>query len=244
MNINQTIKPHPMNTADIYTSEDLAKLETKELIAIISDHSEFDLDLQIRAKNIIHARMTSQKIRFEVFEPETRSERAESSRIYRMMLFEEIERRKALEMREKSVNKADATVAVVQGRKKAYRLPKETLLKPDKNESIFKIKKQWANTGYVETIYSRDFPSERTWFEGEQLQMVEDKLQQEPEPYKFFDKGGLRKPGFNGFLYNKQCLERDFNQFSWFGIYLNNVLEQQPNGEFWSMEVFSWGKRG
>ena len=176
-------------------------------------------------------------------EAEMATARASSSKAYKILLQEEVHRRKASKAQREGVEKDEQRVAKITGRKRKYTGPAETLLRADNNESIFKIKVQWKNTKFIDTIYSRDFPSERTWFQGDQLTMLEQKLGQSQSPGEFFQKGGLRNAEFNGFTYNLSRFERDASQLCWFAIYLNLVLEQQPNGEFWGMELFSWGKR-
>ena len=233
-----------METANIYTSEDLNQYPTPELVPLIADASSEPFELQMLVKQVLKQRMLAAKLSVETLKSESSSQRAASSRIYRMMILEEVERLETIRNKEKSIAKEDRRMARISGRKKAYKMQTETLIRPDKDKSIFKIKKQWINTGFIQTLYSSDYPSERTWFEGEPFEMLQNRIQQTARPYELFEKGSdIRKSGFNGYRYNMDSFNRDNSQLCWFAIYLNNVLEQQPNGEFWSMEVFSWGKR-
>jgi hypothetical protein len=195
-------------------------------------------------KQTLKQRMQIAKLSLETLKMESETERATSSRIYKMMLLEEIERLETIRNKEKSVAKEENRMAKISGRKKAYKMQTETLLRSDKDKSIFKIKKQWINTCFIQTLYSSDYPAERIWFEGEPFEMLQNRIQQSTRPYELFEKGSdIRKSGFNGYRYNMDAFNRDNAQLCWFAIYLNNVLEQQPNGEFWGMEVFAWGKR-
>ena len=232
-----------METQEIYTRSDMEQLTSTELVAFLFDQTEADFSLQVLAKDILKERMAKPSVPLKALQSELQSQRANISRIYKMLLLEEIEHRKAKEHKQQALAKEQQRVATITGRKRKYQLPSETLLRADRDESIFKIKLQWHNTRFIETIYSRDYPSERSWFKGDQLKMLEQKLGQSSAPSEFFEKGGLRKSGFNGFLYNLSRFQRDSGNVCWFAIYLNNVLEQQPNGEFWSMEVYSFGKR-
>ena len=232
-----------MEEQKIYTKADMQALSTVEVIAFLSDHSSAEFDVQYMAKELLQARMSNMAVSTEAIEAEMATARASSSKAYKILLQEEVHRRKASQAQREGVEKDEQRVAKITGRKRKYTGPAETLLRADNNESIFKIKVQWKNTKFIDTIYSRDFPSERTWFQGDQLTMLEQKLGQSQSPGEFFQKGGLRNAGFNGFTYNLSRFERDASQLCWFAIYLNLVLEQQPNGEFWGMEIFSWGKR-
>ena len=233
-----------MEAQKLYTSDDLAKLNTADLVVLIADASVQDFGVQLSVKQILKQRMGNMKVALEAIKHELKSQRASSSRIYKMMLAEEIERRETFRNTENAIEKEESRIAKISGRKKPYKMAIETLLRDDKQESIFKIKKQWLNTGYIETVYSRDFPAERVWFEGEPFKMLQGKIASHSRPYELFEKGSeIRKAGFNGYTFNMSCFNRDHAKLCWFAIYLNNVLEQQPNGEFWGMEVFSWGKR-
>jgi hypothetical protein len=135
-------------------------------------------------------------------------------------------------------------------------VPKSKLLDSDWKESIFKVKFQYANlTDYhgakvyfEEKRFSRDYDSERLQFsdpEKYEVLMNHINASRRDETWKIFAPGSLiRKAGFNGWNYNIEKVFKPLQpKLCWFAIYLNLVLEQQPNGEMMSMELMSWGQK-
>jgi hypothetical protein len=228
---------------EIYTLEDARKLHTRELIPILADGSNFPAEVRMIAKQVINMRIQSSQTTFDQVQGELSSDRVVGNPNYEMLVREELLRRKDAERKKESVEKHDGTIQV-RGKRGSFKLATETLMQADKNDSIFKIKQQWSNTRFINTYYSRDFSSERRWFEGEKLEMVKATLENgSKEHFELFDKGGLREGGFNGFTWNVKNTESIQSGLCWFAIYLNNITQQQPNGEFWSMEVLSFGKK-
>lgn len=146
-----------------------------------------------------------------------------------------------------------AVVRADKQRQDDLQAPVQCLLKYSKSNSIFKIKWQYkepvkTKIGYarfIQTVWSRDYPDERKWFEEPLKAHIESLVEERADTaYELFDKGSkaLKKGGFNGFTYSAKTLNKMSNDISFFGIYLNNVYEQQANNENWCREIFTWGR--
>ena len=160
---------------------------------------------------------------------------------------------------ENSVKKQDEILAKKGKASLAKQHQTATLLEGHRNESVFKIRYQWKNTGYMHTIYSRDYQFEREYFYGQAINMVAEKVNQTKYLSDLFNVGSkIIKQGFKGFTYSLEMFNKYKKQHGdnlcFFAIYLNPIqkcsidgtmgffkgVHQDPN--YLPMEVFKYGQ--
>ena len=83
------------------------------MIPIIADTSTESFHLQRLVKDSLKQRMQMAKLSVETLKMESETDRATSSRIYKMMLLEEIERLETIRNKEKAVAKEDKRMAKI-----------------------------------------------------------------------------------------------------------------------------------
>lgn len=167
---------------------------------------------------------------------------------FKVMLVEELERRKAFGQRKatKEQERADYLKSKPKPKTAAY----YKLLDAHYQRSIFKIKWQFKDANkhgkyWISKKYSRDYGDERQKLEALSEPLLRRMMREKGEfAYDLFYKGGIKEAGFNGFMYSMKTFNslREDDKIGFFAVYLNNILDQHVSGEFYSMEIWRWGE--
>ena len=243
---NQIITGIPVHQVSQKSFMSISQLESFTGAQLLHwvDHGD---SLQEEAKNIIRQRLGRvDKITATILQTEYNN--IARPAWYKELVLEETKRRQAF--LEKQQVKKEERESYIKGKPKKKTAAYYKLLDAHWQHSIFKIKWQFKEPNqhgdyWLSKKYSRDYGDERQKIAGIGDQLLRKMLREKGEfGYELFYKGGLKDAGFNGFMYSMKTFNslRESDKIGFFAVYLNNVLEQHVNEEFYSMEIWRWGE--